>query len=55
VTIDFDANGAATKAALSTSHPLQKCIEAALAMLRAPCPLAPTQAHGRLTISFDKP
>lgn len=55
VTIDFDANGAATKAALSTSHPLQKCIEAALATVRAPCPLAPTAAHGRLTISFDKP
>jgi hypothetical protein len=54
VTIDFDANGAATKAALSTAHPLQKCIVAALSTLRAPCPLAPTAAHGRLYISFEK-
>jgi hypothetical protein len=55
VTIDFDANGVATKAALATPHPLQSCLEAALALLRAPCPLGPTQAHGHLTVSFDKP
>jgi hypothetical protein len=59
VTLEFDQNGTATKVTLTGAKlaaPLEKCVEAALATIRAPCPaVAQSSAQGHLAVSFDTP
>ncbi|HET9990684.1 MAG TPA: hypothetical protein VFQ65_19275 [Kofleriaceae bacterium] len=59
VTLEFDQDGTATKATVSGAKlaaPVQKCVEAALATIRAPCPaVAKSSAQGHLAVTFDKP
>jgi len=59
VALEFDADGATTKATLAGAKlaaPLQKCVEAALATIHAPCPAsAKSTAQGHLAVTFDKP
>lgn len=59
VTLDFDQNGAATKATVTGAKlapSVEKCVEAALATIRAPCPAVDkSSAQGHLAVTFDKP
>jgi hypothetical protein len=59
VTLAFDQTGTATKATVTGAKlaaPVQKCVEAALATIRAPCPaVAQSSAQGHLAVSFDTP
>jgi len=59
VTLEFDQDGAATKVTVTGAKlaaPVQKCVETALATIRAPCPaVAKSSAQGHLAVTFDKP
>jgi hypothetical protein len=59
ITLEFDRDGTATKATLTGAKlaaPVQKCVETALATIKAPCPAVPqSSAQGHLAVTFDKP
>jgi hypothetical protein len=59
VAIEFDQEGTATKVTMTGAKlaaPVQKCVETALATIKAPCPaVAQSSAQGHLAVTFDKP
>jgi len=59
IALEFAQDGTATKAAVTGAKlraSVQKCIEAALATLRAPCPgVEKATAKGHLAVTFDPP
>lgn len=59
VALELDQDGTATRATVTGAKlaaPVQKCVETALAAIRAPCPaVAKSSATGHLTVTFDNP
>jgi hypothetical protein len=57
--LEFDQEGTAPTATLpgaKLAAPVQKCVEAALATIKAPCPaVAQSSAQGHLAVRFDTP